>query len=192
MIEVEIRAKIEDINLIRGKILSLGAKYIKTEEQTDKIFGRPEDLDENHKIIEGHFSARIRQKADKILVEFKEIRRTGAGLEFSSSVHRIEDGVYLLEKLGYEEAFTVSKTRDLYKLREFEICLDQVDKLGNYIEIEHSAKDGDQKEKAIKECEDLLFEIDQKTIVEPKKYGDLMQELINQNEVKTKDKKVGV
>jgi len=83
MIEVEIRSKIEDINLTRDKILSLDAKQIKTERQTDKIFGRPDDLDENHKIIEGHFSARVRQKADKILVEFKEIRRTGAGLEFS-------------------------------------------------------------------------------------------------------------
>ena len=187
MIEVEIRAKIEDINLTRGKILSLDAKHIKTEKQTDKIFGRPDDLDENHKIIEGHFSARVRQKADKILVEFKEIRRTGAGLEFSSSVPRIEDGTYLLEKLGFKEAFTVSKTRELYKLGEFEICLDQVDKLGNYIEIEHSAKDGNQKEKAIEECENLLFKIDQKVIVEPQKYGDLMQELINQNEGETED-----
>lgn len=187
MIEVEIRAKIEDINLTRDKILSLGAKHIKTEKQTDKIFGRPDDLDENHKIIEGHFSARVRQKADKTLVEFKEIRRAGAGLEFSSLVPRIENGTYFLEKLGYEEAFTVSKTRELYKLGEFEICLDQVDKLGNYIEIEHFTKDGNQKEKAIKKCEDLLFEIDQKASVEPRKYGDLMQELINQKETETED-----
>ena len=188
MIEVEIRAKIEDISIIRDKILSLGAKHIKTEKQTDKIFGRPEDLNENHKIIEGHFSARVRQKADRILVEFKEIRRTGAGLEFSSSVPKIEDGTYLLEKLGYEEAFTVSKIRELYKLREFEICLDQVDKLGNYIEIEHPTKDGDQKEKEIKECEGLLFEIDPGAIIEPQKYGDLIQELIDQNKAKIENK----
>lgn len=179
MIEVEIRAKLKDINFTREKILSLGAKHIKTEKQTDKIFGRPEDLDKDHKIIEGHFSARVRQRGDKILVEFKEIRRTGAGLEFSSPIPKIDDGIYLLERLGYKEAFTISKTRGLYKLDEFEICLDQVDKLGDYIEIEHYAKDGNQKEEALKKCEDILSKINPEATIELKKYGDLMQELMN-------------
>ncbi len=53
MIEIEIRAKINNIDTVREKILGLGAKHIKTEKQVDRIFGRAEDLDEEHKIIKG-------------------------------------------------------------------------------------------------------------------------------------------
>jgi len=40
MLEIEIRAKVKNIDLARQEILKLGAKYIKTERQIDKIFGR--------------------------------------------------------------------------------------------------------------------------------------------------------
>lgn len=189
MIEVEIRAKIKNIDPVRKKILNLGAKHVKTEKQIDKIFGRPEDLDKEHKIIEGHFSARVRQKSNKIFIQLKEIRRAGAGLEFSSSVNKMEDGVYFLQKLNYEEAFTVSKTRELYELDDFEICLDQVNGLGVFIEIEHKVKDNNEKEKLIQKCKDLLFRIDSGAIVEPKKYGDLMQDIINKRKMIDKNDK---
>jgi adenylate cyclase class 2 len=178
MIEVEIRANIKDIDSVRKRVLELGANHINTENQIDKIFGRAEDLDEEHKIIEGHFSARIRQKGDKKFVQFKEIKRDGIGLELSLPIDSIQDGVKFLEKLDYTEAFTVSKTRELYKLDNSEICLDKVAELGNFIEIE-SGSDDDDKERLIQECKNLLSKIDPDANVEPKKYGDLMQELIN-------------
>lgn len=181
MIEIEIRAKIENIDSVRKKILELGAKHIKTEKQVDRIFGRSKDLDKEHKIIEGCFSARIRQKGNKILVELKEIRRTGAGLEFSYPISKSEDGAYFLQKLDYEEAFAISKVRELYELDEFEICLDQVDDLGYFIEIESKSEDNDKKEELVQECKDLLSKIDPEAINEPKKYGDLIQDLINKN-----------
>jgi adenylate cyclase class 2 len=179
MIEVEIRAKIKNLAFIKRKIKDLGGKYIKTEKQVDKIFGRKKYLDKDHKIIEGHFSARVRQTGNNISVELKEIRRTGAGLEFSSKVSTIDQGVYFLSKLDFKEAFTISKNRDIHKYKNFEISLDKIDKLGSFIEIEHWQKTGSDKEKAIKECIDLLNKIDPKVKIETKKYGDMMQELIN-------------
>ena len=179
MIEIEIRAKIKNINSVRDKILELGAQHIKTEEQVDRIFGRSKDLDKEHKIIEGCFSARIRQKGNKILVELKEIRRTGAGLEFSSPISKSEDGAYFLQKLDYEEAFVISKVREMYELDSFEISLDQVNQLGSFIEIESRSKDDNRKEELVQECKDLLSKIDPEATSEPKKYGDLIQDLMN-------------
>lgn len=181
MIEIEIRAKTNNLDLAKRKIKKLGGKLVICEKQVDKIFGRNKDLDSDHKIIEGKFSARIRQKGDKKLVELKEIRRTGSGLEFSSPIYKIDDGVYLLKNLDYVEAFTVSKTREDYKLEDFEISLDKVEKLGNFIEIEHIDKTGNNKEIVLQKCKDLLKIIDPDAQIESKKYGDLMQELINQN-----------
>ena len=179
MVEIEIRAKIKNLEKIKRNLISSGGKFIKKEEQIDKIFGRSKDLDANHKIIEGRFSARVRQKENKVLVELKEIRRSGSGLEFSSPISKIEDGVYLLATLDFKEAFTISKTRETYQINDFEISLDQVEKLGDFVEIEHCDKTGNNKKKGLRGCRDLLIKLDSTAKIEPKKYGDLMQELIN-------------
>lgn len=180
MIEVEIRARVPNSERIKSSLNKLNAEYISTEKQADYIFGRVKDLDEEHKIIDGCFSARIREKGDKRCVEFKEIKRDGAGMEFSSPLASLESGLNFLAKLDYKEAFTISKIREIYKYQDFEICLDDVEKLGFFIEIEHPSKDDGEKSEALKECQALLKIIAPDAVIEPKKYGDLMQEIINQ------------
>jgi len=181
MIEVEIRAKIEDFTPIKKRLEMLGALFLQKEKMADHIFGRAKDLDQEHKIIDGCFSARIREKNDKLLVEFKEIKRAGAGLEFSSPVSSVEAAINFLEKLDFERAFVVAKTRETYRYQDFEICLDEVEQLGFFVEIEHSRQTGEGAANALKECEKFLNLIAPSAIIEPKKYGDLMQELINKN-----------
>lgn len=157
----------------------MGGQFLKKEKMVDYIFGRAKDLDQERKIIDGHFSARLRQKNDKISVEFKEIRRAGAGMEFSSPVASLEAGLNFLEKLDFAKAFIVAKTRETYEYQEFEICLDEVEQLGLFIEIEHHCKEDNDKSEALKECKDFLNLIAPGAVLEPKKYGDLMQEIIN-------------
>ena len=181
MIEVEIRAKVQDVAIIKKRLEEIGGRFLKKERMADYIFGRAKDLDQEHKIIDGQFSARLRQKNDKISVEFKEIKRAGAGMEFSSPVSSVEAGLNFLEKLDFEKAFTVSKIRETYGCQGFEVCLDDVDVLGYFIEIEHPCKADNDKSEALKECENFLSLIAPNAILEPKKYGDLMQEVINKN-----------
>jgi adenylate cyclase, class 2 len=181
MIEVEIRAKVHNLEQIKDTLNKLKAVFVRTEKQVDHVFGRIKDLDQEHKIIENCFSARIREKGDKRCVEFKEIKRTGAGMEFSSPLASLESGLNFLDKLDFKEAFKISKIREIYKYKDFEICLDNVEKLGFFIEIEHPSKDDGDKDEAVQECRDLLNVIAPDAILEPKKYGDLMQEIINQD-----------
>jgi len=179
MTEVEVRAKIKDIKKIEKNLESLGAMFISSELQMDRVYGRDQDLDSNHMIIEGHYSARIRQKDADIKLEFKEIRRKGGGKEISMPIGKIEDGEHFLRAMGFKEAFTVEKTRRLYELGAFEIALDDIDLLGLYIEIEHKIKDGDEDDKLMDECKKMLKKIDEKAKIESRKYGDLMQERLN-------------
>jgi len=181
MIEVEIRAKVNNFEKIRNELKKLNAEFIKQEKQADYIFGRAKDLDSEHKILEGHFVARIREKGDKRLLEFKEINRNGVGMEFSSSLSSIESGFNFLQKLDFEKSFSIIKNLESYKYQDFEICLDDVEQLGFFIEIEHSSKEDGDKTEALKKCQDLLNLIASGAILESKKYGDLMQELINKN-----------
>ena len=115
MIEVEIRAKIEDIDSVKESLNLMDARYIKTIKQEDRIFGHPKFLDENTKIIEGGLSARIRGIDNIFKLEFKEIVRQGGGIEVSAKLDDANEGINLLSKLGFQEAFVISKTRAIYK-----------------------------------------------------------------------------
>lgn len=182
MIEVEIRSKVNDLDSVKTKLNEVGAKFINTKKQVDKVFGHPDTLDEENKIKEGFFSARIRQVDDNIKVDLKEILREKGGIEISSKLGNIESGLKFLDKIGYKEAFTVSKTRDTFEHNGFTICLDNVDKLGCFIEIEKVINTDEEEEKVRNECKELLKQISPDSEIEPRKYGDLMQELKNKGE----------
>lgn len=180
MIEVEIKAKINNKEEIKKCLENIGAKFIKTVRQIDKIYGHPNFLDDNHMIIDGSVVPRIRAVNDTNILEFKEIIREGGGFEIKSNLSNIDVGVSLLQKLGFNEAFTIDKTRDYYVYNDFEICVDDVDKLGLYIEIEKQVMTPEEKNQAREDCINLMNKLSPDLTIEPRKYGDLIQEIINQ------------
>ena len=179
MIEVEIRAKVDNLEDVKEKLDEFCASFIKTEKQVDRVFGHPMFLDSEIKIIEGGLSARIRQINDKAFLEFKEIIRKGGGIEVSSKLSKVDVGLKLLEKLKFEEAFIVSKLRQSFSYDGFEICLDNVDKLGMFIEIEKMVESSKEIDSAREGCVELLNKLSPSSKIIDKKYGDLMQDLIN-------------
>lgn len=181
MIEVEIRARIKNSGEIKNELEKIGAKFIKTEKQTDRIFGHPMFLDSEKMIIEGGFSARIREVDNKKSLEFKEILRKSGGIEIKSELSSIDTGLKFLEKLGFKEAFVVSKLRELYSYNDFIICLDSVNQLGDFVEIEKMIESSEDINKVRKECIKLLKILSPSSQIENKKYGDLMQEILNKN-----------
>ena len=98
MIEVEIRAKINNLKETEDKLKQLGAKLIEEKKQTDRVFGHKKFLDENNMIIEGGVSARIRKVNEECTLEFKEIQRHSGGTEIKSKLHNEKEGEKLLEK----------------------------------------------------------------------------------------------
>ncbi|MDD3190684.1 MAG: class IV adenylate cyclase [Candidatus Pacebacteria bacterium] len=183
MIEIEIRAKIENPEKIKASLEKLGAKFIKSQKQIDRIFGHKQFLDKDNMIIEGGLSARIRTINDVSILEFKEISREKGGMEIVSNLSDANIGTAFLTKLGFEEAFTIAKQRNFYSYENLEIAMDNVEQLGYFIEIEKMVNYNDDKDAAKQECVDFLQRIGEDLIVEKRKYGDLMQEIINQNKL---------
>ncbi|MGM5483384.1 MAG: class IV adenylate cyclase [Nanobdellota archaeon] len=183
MIEVEVRAKVDEFKDIKDKLKTIEAKNQQTIKQIDKIFWHPKFLDSNKMIIEGGIVPRIRSVGDKCALEFKEILRESGGIELRSELGNIKQGIELLNKLGFEESFTIEKNRQSFRYKNFTIDLDDVNKLGKFIEIEKIVKSVDEKDKARKECVELLNFLSPDNKIENKKYGDMMQELINNNKV---------
>lgn len=179
MIEVEVKARPKDFNAIRKRLNRIGAKFIKNEKQADRIFGNEAFLDDEHKVIEGGILARIRSVNNRKTLEFKEVVRHGGGLEIKSELADINMGLNLLRKLKFNEAFSVSKLREKYSHKDLTICLDSVTGLGRFIEIEKMIESEEEKDKARRECLDLLKLLAPDAEIEERKYGDMVQEQIN-------------
>lgn len=179
MIEVELKARISDFSDIKVKLNGIGASLLKSSNEIDMIFGISKFLDSEHKVIEGGLIARIRQRDDKKILEFKEIQREKGGIELKIEVSDINAIKNFLAKLDFEEAFTIKKVRETYTYKDFKICLDEVDQLGKFIEVEKIISFENEKEKARNDCLALLNDLVPNAIIENKKYGDLMQEIIN-------------
>jgi adenylate cyclase, class 2 len=181
MIEVEIRAKLINIDKTKERVKEIGASLIRQEIQEDIIFGHENFLDSKKMMIEGGIIARIRKIDNETSLEFKEIIRKGCGLDVSCKINKKENGKHLLNKLGFNEAFCVSKTREIFSYKDFLICFDEVDGLGDFIEIEKTVENASEKEGARNDCISLLKSIDDELIIENKKYGDLIQEKKNES-----------
>lgn len=179
MIEVEIRARIKNKNVLKKRLEEIGANFQKSEKQVDRIFGNPTFLDSDKKIVEGGLSARIREVGDKKTLEFKEIFRQRGGIEIEANLSDIEIGLKFLKKLNFEEAFVISKFRETYLYNNFTICIDSVDQLGDFIEIEKMVKFSKDEKETRTECIKLLNILLPNSEIENKKYGDLMQEILN-------------
>lgn len=182
MIEVEIRAKIKNSSEVGERLGQKGATLLSKEKQVDRVFGHQMFLDDNKMIVEGGLSARIRQTEKGVWLEFKEIsRQKGAGVEIKADLDDLNEGLNFFEKLGFEESFTIAKERQKYSLNGFEICLDKVEQLGDFIEIERSVLSPGEVDDAKKKCLGLLEEIAPEGELTNRKYGDLIQEILNKN-----------
>lgn len=179
MIEVEIKAKIKNIEEVKQKVIATGAVFVKKEEQMDCIFGHPSMLDENKMVVEGGYMGRVRQVDDKIKLTFKEIVRGKSGIEIEANIGSVELGKSFLKRLGFEEAFMVHKIRDVFDLNGVEVAVDKVELLGDFIEVEKVVDTPEKIDAAHNECQKVLDSLGIEYEVMTKKYGDLMQEIIN-------------
>jgi adenylate cyclase class 2 len=178
MLEVEVRARVDSFRKIRE---SLGekARFMGSTHQSDRIFGHPDFLDSESKVVEGGLISRIRESGDRKVLEFKEIRREGGALELK---HEITDPAKIkefLEKLGFKEFLTINKVRETWLYRDFLVCLDTVEKLGQFIEVEKNVASEQEAGEAWKQCFEVLKDMAPEAEVEHRKYGDMMQDLIN-------------
>ncbi|MDA3856100.1 MAG: class IV adenylate cyclase [Candidatus Woesearchaeota archaeon] len=180
MIEVELKARVDNKQEILSKFEELNFQYIKEEEQEDIIFLKNEFLDSKGKIKDGGIVFRIRIVNSKKIFEIKEIdRNVGGGIEYKIDIADMSSTKRIIEKLGFEEFFTIKKQRAYYQFEDFEIALDNVDGLGEFIEVELMVEADSQKEEAKKRCLYLLKKLGLEANLEKQKYGDLIIEKKN-------------
>ncbi|MFH1505969.1 MAG: class IV adenylate cyclase, partial [archaeon] len=182
MIEVEVKARVKGFDEIKQALKKKEAKFLGKKRQSDRIFAIPEQLDEQNMMIKGGILGRIREEDGKKELEFKETdRKTGSAAELKFKIDDLAPVERILKKLGFVESrLGAMKTREEYSYKGFNICLDEVERLGTFVEVEKIVEKEADKEKDYQECIDFLKELTPDFEIEERKYGDMLQELVNE------------
>lgn len=151
--EIEVKAKVRDLDNIISKLEELGCIMNQPVAQDDCVYNKKgvNPKDHNH----GTPVLRIREQMGRITFTLKKNRSNELDcIEKEvdvSNKNRLEE---IIELLDFEKTVEVHKKRRRGKCNDYEICLDEVDNLGSFIEVEKmSDEDG---EKVQKELFDFL------------------------------------
>ncbi len=140
--EIEVKCKIDDFDSLKEKIESLGCTFAESVYQDDIIFINynrpfltftPEDI-----------FLRIRKTKDKNILTFKQGEEMNS-IEHEVSVDDASKMTDILTSIGFRAVVNVKKTRQKAYLNDYEICLDQVDGLGSFIELEKITEENAEK-----------------------------------------------
>jgi adenylate cyclase class 2 len=149
MIEVEVKARL-DLAIARETLDRLGGEFVETEEHHDIYYNAPHrdfaQTDEALRLrrVNGHSVMTYKGKKLDSLTKSRE--------ELQTPVEWDETRL-ILERLGFTETAVVNKVRDVYKVGDITVCLDQVDSLGEFVEFELFS------ENSIEESRDRLFSL---------------------------------
>ncbi len=173
--EVEVKARIDDLDTVKKKLESLGAKFDSIVKQKDAYF-KSRGFD-SKKQGPGDWIVRIRTSRGQKILTLKALTEIlGAWVEHETVIDDEKEMQNILETMGLFNVFTLNKERVPGRLDEFELCLDDVKELGKFLEV---ALDSEDKEK--ENARDMIIEF-MKTLgisekdIEKRGYGEIIGE----------------
>jgi adenylate cyclase, class 2 len=141
MREIEIKARVKNKQALLEKIKQLGIELSEPKTHHDVVFCQPGQQDYQ----KGSIWLRIRtENGTKVIWTLKG--DTGRKLDSIEHEVEVDDGEELekmLKLMGNELYSDLTKTRQKAKYGDIEICLDDVQSLGTYIEAEKLFEDHD-------------------------------------------------
>ena len=160
MLEIEVKCPVTDFDAIRARLKDWDAKADAAIDEADHYFNAPDrDFARTDEAL------RIRRVGTTNRVTYKGPKQAGTTKTRREIEIRLADGVetaenfaMLLEALGYRPTAVVRKRRAEHHLQrngfEVGVCLDEVDNVGRFVEVEIVAPE-DQKDSA----QEVLLEV---------------------------------
>jgi adenylate cyclase class 2 len=176
--EIEVKAKVASLDAVEGKLKSMKARLEARVEQRDVCY----ITDRGRKTRgPGDFIVRIRRQGKDSYLAYKELTEvTGAWKEYESSVGDADAVQKIIEGTGLEKLYELVKKRTRYFVDGFEVCLDRVEGLGDYVEVALEPEgDVDKSEKSAlrKRIMDFMKGLGvSEESLEPRGYGEIIGE----------------
>ena len=139
--EIEVKARAEDLKLIGRNLEKIGCVLSKPLTQRDIIFvvanyGNFTEFQPGKNIL------RIRESGGKFLLTLKQPQSNELDcIEHETEIADPDEMKRVLLLMGYQEIVRVNKTRIKTNHNGWEICLDELEGLGSFIEVEKIAEE---------------------------------------------------
>ena len=105
----------------------------------------------------GSYILRIRSENDKSIFTMKVLTgKQGIWEEYETEISNKEEMEKILDKMGYVKVISKVKTREQGQLGEFEINLDKIEGLGDFVEFQLISDNGEEAKKRILELIEKL------------------------------------
>jgi adenylate cyclase class 2 len=177
LIEVEIKSKLNDFNVVKERLKELNIIKVGEEVQEDTYLERNDiKFAKNDKAL--RIRKIIKENNETIVITYKgpkinKISKTREEIE--STVVDGENILKIFEKLGFYRGGFVKKIREIYKFKEYIISLDNVEGLNPYIEIEVDLEDDTNYQDSIDKIYAIFNELNIRNEFERTSYLELLQ-----------------
>jgi len=138
VMEIEVKAPIDDGDAVIRKAIALGAKIVNERDQEDLYFAHPvRDFGQTDEAL------RLRKDGAKQVMTYKgpKIDKRSKTREEIEFVVPYSDMRTVLARLGFKESFKVRKHRVELELEGVSLCIDEVEGLGSFAELEYEGQD---------------------------------------------------
>lgn len=142
MREIEVKLRVKDLAGLKNKLEFLGCELSFPIKQHDLIYTKKGDSSIWEGNKSGYVVMRLRQEDDRAIFNLKQQRSNELdSIEVETKVDKPEAIKNILAILGYEPQVEVKKIRQKGRFKDYEICLDEVEKLGAFVELEKMTDD---------------------------------------------------
>lgn len=143
MREIEIKARVSDMSAMSARLEGLGCKFSESVTQEDVVYA--ERVDSMVEFLTNSIFLRIREGTKGVVFTLKynpdrQGEPDAMPVEHETKVESRSELEAILTFLGYKPMVVVKKTRRTGHYQNWEICLDEVDELGSFIEVEQMAE----------------------------------------------------
>lgn len=178
MKEIEVKYQLEDRNKLIKKLEEFGCEISEVNHQKDTIYVSDVNHIEN---TPGSIFLRVRKDNDKIELNAKKHEKVmQARTEVEFGVSSYSEANKFLELIGFEKWVEVSKKRVHTFYKDCNICIDEVETLGSFVELEYVVDNETKEEEILKKIEDIAKEIGiDTTKVENQYYDEMIAERNN-------------
>ncbi len=180
MYEVEIKYRVgERVEKLVQKLLEKKCKLAYRIDEVDIYFSHPcKDFAKTDEALRLRIERRDNSETCVLTYKGPRIKSEGKTREeISIEIDNMENCIKILEKLGFRKVIEIVKHRQVFEKENLTITLDQVEELGNFVEIECVTNSEQLVEHCIRDIKNFAKEIGlEDSMIVDKTYLELMLE----------------
>lgn len=161
MIEVEIKLPIANKEVVESDLCCMG--FVKTSQicEEDCYFdNEARQIRKNGEVLRIRKVTDFQASQSDVVITFKGKKMDQISMsrrELETQIADAETGIQIFEALGFQIVPPkVSKIRQEYRFEQMTACIDQVQNLGDFLELEIVIQEGANKDEALEQIENVL------------------------------------